>query len=332
MKTQLQVLSLLNQYTPATDLDRDMITAFLEKNYHITPTTPIFAPQATETSIDVQSFLQWYKVGYGASEVAKTANNNKLVILGNSTLSQTTIIGTLQNETIVASSQLVENSELEKATPEEAQRFLHALLYAKLQLNPMTMKLEPKYFPTAGEKVFYHSWNFETNGIGIVRGYNPEKPLEIELYCYFAYPTKTVRGRLGYSMHESDVVNLRDYIFEPLLESPDCNNSRFSSDDGISAYRRLKRELEKVGKLWRDKLHRIEPLDYRLAKGAPYWYIDDKLRVVKTEEKGTPTSNKRYLCGNYFVSIEAASTMLNKIYTLVNDYLASPDWPHIDED
>ena len=330
MKTQLQVLSLLNQHSPATDLDRDMITAFLEKNYHITPTTPIFASQATETFIDVQSFLQWYKVGYGASEVAKTANNGNLVILGNSTLTQTTIIGILQNETIVTSSQLIKNSELEKTTPEEAQCFLQALLFSKLQLNPMTMKLEPKYFPTAGEKVFYHSWNFETNGIGIIRGYS-KKPLEVELYCYFTYPAKTVRGKLGYSMHESNVVNLRDYIFEPLLESPDSNN-RFSLEDGVSAYRRLKRELEKAGKLWRDKLHRIEPLDYRLAKGAPYWYIDDKLRVIKTVEKGTPTSNKRYLCGNYFVSNEAALIMLDKIYTLINDYLASPDWPHINND
>lgn len=329
MKTQLQVLSLLNQYTPASDLDRDMITAFLEKNYHITPTTPIFAPQAHENSIDVQSFLQWYKSGYGASEVVKTANNHELVMLGKCTLSEATMIGVLQGSIISASSQLVKNTELEKATPEDIQRFLQALLDSAVQFNPKSMKLETKYFPTINEKIFYHSYDFETNGIGIIRNINNDT-LAIELYCCFTYPSRTEKGKLGHSMHECNTVNLRDFVFEPLLEASGCNDNRFSTEDGISAYRRLKRELEKAGKIWRDRLHRIEPVNYRLEKGATYWYIDDKLRVVQTVEKGTPTSNKRYLCGNYFVSNEAALIMLNKFYALINDYLASPQWPDID--
>lgn len=327
MKTQLQVLDLLNQYTPATNLDRDMITAFLEKNYHITPTTRIFAQGAPELPIDVQSFLQWYKEGYGASEVATTANNNT-VILGKCTLTHATIIGIQQGQTIVASSQFVPNFELSKTTPDNTQQLLQALLANNLQLNPTTMALEAKYIPAINEKIFYHSYNFETNGIGIVRSIDIDTQ-EIELYCYFTYPTRNGKGKLGYSMHERSTVNLRDYIFEPLLEVPD-NCNRFSPDDGISAYRRLKRELEKAGKIWRDKLRRIEPAGYRLKKGEPYWYIDDKLRVVKTVEKDTPTSNKRYLCGNYFLTNEAALIMLNKFYTLVNDYLASSQWPDIE--
>ena len=330
MKTQLQVLDLLNQYTPATDLDRDMITAFLEKNYHVTPTTQIFAQGASKLTIDVQSFLQWYKEGYGAFEVAMTANNS-LVMLGRCTLTEATIIGTLQDKTIVASSQLIQNFELSKTTPDNTQQFLQALLDANLQLNPVTMELEAKHIPAFNEKILYHSYDFQTNGIGIVRDIDSDTQ-EVELYCYFTYPTKTAKSKLGYSMHERNIVNLRDYIFEPLLEDSANNDNRFSPDDGISAYRRLKRELERAGKVWRDKIRRIEPAKYRLKKGEPYWYIDDKLRVIKTFEKDTPTSNKRFLCGNYFLTHEAALIMLNKFYTLINDYLASSQWPNIDND
>lgn len=257
--------------------------------------------------------------------------NNSLVMLGRCTLTEAIIIGTLQDKTIVASSQLIQNFELSKTTSDNTQQFLQALLDTNLQLNPVTMGLEAKYIPAFNEKILYHSYDFQTNGIGIVRDINSDTQ-EVELYCYFTYPTKTAKSKLGYSMHERNIVNLRDYIFEPLLEDSNNNDNRFSPDDGISAYRRLKRELEKAGKIWRDKLRRIEPTGYRLKKGEPYWYIDDKLRVIKTFEKDTPTSNKRFLCGNYFLTNEAALIMLNKFYTLINDYLASSQWPNIDND
>lgn len=84
-------------------------------------------------------------------------------------------------------------------------------------------------------------------------------------------------------------------------------------------------------KVWKDALGRIEPLEYEVKEGEPYWYIDDKLSVVKKIEKCTPTSKKRYLAGNYFITYESALNMLSKIRSIINDFLASSNWPEINE-
>lgn len=327
MKTQYQVLSFLSQYTPGSDLDREMITAFLEKRYRITPTTPIFATQSQNSLITVQLFHQWYESGYTASQMVKY--DNQAVILGICTLEEATVIGKLEDDIVKPCSQVIKTSGLANLSPEEQTIFLTALWHSKLQYNPTTFTLEAKYIPELGKKVFFHSYDFGTTGTGIVRDIDTSN-LDVEFYCYFIYPTRNEKSKLGCSMHERNIANLRDYIFEPLLESEDKNHNRFSTEDGISAYRRLKRELEKTGKIWRDKLYRVEPSQMKLEKGGVYWYISDKLKVVQERDKGTPTAQIRYLCGNYFVDYDAALVALNKIYEMIRNYLASSQWPKLE--
>ncbi len=327
MKSQLQVLLLLEQYTPASELDRDMITAFVQKRYNISQSTPIFSSQTASNPINVQSFTQWYENGLAASEIA--SHKESLVILGNCTLTEAKVIGKLENNTITKVSQLIPVSDLSQASDSDTERFLKAMTAANLQYNPSTLSLEAKYIPKHGDKVRFLSYGFGTKGIGIVRCVY-EDTQEIELYCYFIYPTKTTGERLGYSMHEENIVNLYSYIFEPLVEG---KANSFSDEDGVSAYRRLKRELEKNGKVWKDKLRlqRVEPINLKRKKGERYWYIDDKLRVVQAVDKWTPTSQKRYLSGNYFISVEYATEMQGKINEMIRNYLASPKWPEVED-
>lgn len=127
-------------------------------------------------------------------------------------------------------------------------------------------------------------------------------------------------------MREKGIVNLKKHIVEPMLGSAE---DRVSTLNGPSCYRRLHRELNKVGKIWKDTLSRIESLEYEVKEGESYWYIDDKLSVVKKTEKCTPTSKKRYLAGNYFVTYESAINMLSKIRNTINDFLASSDFPNV---
>lgn len=328
MKSQLQVLLLLEQYTPASELDRDMITAFVQKRYNITPSTSIFSSLTASSTINVQSFTQWYESGYTASEIA--IHDNSLVILGNCTLTEAKIVGKLGNGTLTTISQTVSTANLSKASDNDTERFLKAMTTANLQYNPSTLSLEAKYVPRSGDKVRFLSYDFKIKGIGIVRAVY-EDTQEVELYCYFIYPTKTEKEKLGYSMHEKDVVNLYSYIFEPLVEG---RKNSFSDEDGISAYRRLKRELEKNGKVWKDKLRiqRVEPINLKQKKGGKYCYIDDKLTVVQTIDKWTPTSQKRYLSGNYFPDHLHAVKMLGKINEMIRDYLASPKWPEVEDE
>lgn len=325
MKSQFQILTFLNQYKPATELDNDMITAFIEKRYRITLTVQIFAQNSTFLPINTQSFLQWYENGYTASEIIKIGN--KLGILGQSNLNEAEIIGTLEENTVQPCNRLVKAADLTKTVPEDSEHFLQCLSKSQLQFNPSSLTLEPKYIPKPNEKVLFHSYDFSINGIGIIRDIDTVTQA-VELYCYFIYPTKTDKTKLGYSMHEQNIVNLSDFIFEPLLE----NNNRFSTDDGISSYRRMKRELEKAGKIWKDKLNRIEPSQIKRNKGEKYWYISDKLTVVQDTDKGTPTPQKRYWSGNYFITQESALKMQNRISEMLKSYLASSQWPNIDED
>lgn len=90
----------------------------------------------------------------------------------------------------------------------------------------------------------------------------------------------------------------------------------------VVAARRLNRELERFGKVWNDKLHRIEPLEPKVAKGEKYWYISDKMTVVTDREKGTPTSHFRYIAGNYFKSQDEALEYLGRFQELLRDRLA----------
>ncbi len=326
MKSQFQILSFLSQYCPKTDLDRDMITGFIEKRCKITPKTIIFSPESNFNTIDVQSFLQWYESGYGASEIAKYKTP---VILGKCTMDKATIVGSLIGDKIDCTEIQVSFSELEKTSEQDTMNFQLHLLNQNLQFNPETLSLESKYIPSPNEKILFHNHNYSIKGIGIVRNVNPDN-YDVELYCYFIYPSKqengsNCKGRVGFSMHESNIVNLREYIFEPLLE----DDKRFSTDDGISAYRRLKRELEKRNKVWKDKIRRIEPSNMRAEKGEKYWYINDKMKVVQEVDKYTPTSQMRYLCGNYFINYEAAVEMLGRFNEMLRDYLASNDWPKL---
>lgn len=324
MKSQFQTLSFLSQFAPSSDLDRDVIIAFLEKRYRITPKTAIFALSEPFELIDTQSFLQWYESGYSATQIAKYANH--LVILGQCDLKCATIIGEMIGDFIKPCSQRVSVSNLTPANESETRQFQIAMLSANLQFNAETMQLESKFIPNPGDKIIFHNHDHSEKGLAIVRNVIPGTD-EIELFCYFVYPSKTAPSRLGYSMHENNIVNLTEYTFEPLLD----NDKRFSQDDGISAYRRLKRELEKENKIWKDKLSRVEPSHMKRNVGEKYWYISDKMEVRQETEKGTPTSNFRYLSGNYFVTFESAVTMIGKWNEMLRDYLASPNWPTLDD-
>lgn len=84
-------------------------------------------------------------------------------------------------------------------------------------------------------------------------------------------------------------------------------------------------ELAKVGKTWNHFLKRIEPLNMKVATGERYWYITDKMQVTSDVEKGTVTSNKRYLAGNYFRREKDAIRILSEEIEIRRNFLAEPE-------
>lgn len=320
MKSQFQTLSFLSQYAPKTQLDAEMIFGFLGERFKNAKKTMSFCQHETENILDAASLLMWFSNGFGATEIA--LYNGTIVMLGVCTIDNTTIIGKLYDGRINIASKTVKPSELSKATEEDSEAFYKALYASKLQFDQASLTLVKKYIPAPNEKVIFYTNDFSQCGTGVVRSVD-ESTGDVEMYCYYLYPPANI---VGYSMHEKGVANLITHIFEPMLEE----DKRSSKMNGVSCLRRMNNELGKRGKVWKDKIRRIEPVSYELEPGKNYWYISDDLKIVQKEDKGTPTSHFRYLAGNYFITKESAEMMRGKITELIQSYLSSSDWPNVE--
>lgn len=323
MKSQFQTLSFLSNYTPKTEIDAEFIKSFLVHRFQITPKTPIFAPQSEEDTINVELFVKWFESGSAALKIAHF--KNQTVLLGNCKLDTCEIIGSLSPDGSIHTDILsVPPSEIKEANDEGIRLFQEALRKSNLQPDPTTLRLVPKYTPQFGDRVIFFNFSLEVQGVGVVRSVSDQG--DVTFFCYFTYPTTTQPKQIGYSLEEDPGFNLNSFVYECINKE----NVPTSLGNSTSCFRRLGRELEKVGKVWKDKLLRIEPLEVEGPVGSKYYYISDKMKVVTETEKGTPTSHLRYLCGNYFTSQKAANRMLGKFNDLLRDYLASENWPELD--
>ncbi len=296
MKTESQVLHLLAISQIKGEAEWELIQLFCQKHHFRLGT---FAPSYNEgNGLTASKFFDWYHNGFGAGDVAKISG--KTVIISDSDLKISKICGEISTEGYCEASLTVPVSDLEAMTP-EGQAAIHIQLsHLNLEYCRKNFTVMPKYVPKINDRVLI--WNQNESKLGVIRAIAPDTN-EVELYCWFDYRTK----KLGHSMHEKNVVTFHEYHFEPM---------------SIVAQRRLNTELEKVGKVWYDKLHRIEPLKVKVDVGKHYWYITDKMKVVEETEKGTPTSNFRYISGNYFSKYEDAIEYLGRISDLLRDRLA----------
>ena len=323
MKSQFQTLSFLSNYTPKTGLDTEFIESFLVQRFQITPKTPRYAPDSNGAPLDVQSFISWFENGSAALEIAR--HNNQTVLLGNCTLENYEIIGTLlSDDSIDLTSSIVPAEQISKASESEIKEFQEELWKNGLQPDPNTLKLIPKYTPELANRVIFYDFAQDVQGVGVVREVTAEG--DVIFFCYFTYQTYSNPKRIGYSLYENPGVNLASYV----LESIDPENIPTTLGNSTSCYRRLGRELEKVGTVWKDKMLRIEPINGQVAVGEKYYYISDKMKVVSDTEKGTPTSKLRWLAGNYFITHMAATKMLGKWNEDLRNYMASDKWPDIE--
>lgn len=324
MKSQFQALSFLSQYTPKTDLDAEFINSFLVQRFQITPKTLRNASNSSAEPLDVQSFISWFENGLEALKIARY--NQKTVLLGRCMMQNCEIIGVQGSDNAIITDQFTANtSEILPASEEEVQSFQAALISNNLQPDPNSLRLVPKYVPEMGHRVIFYDYTLDIQGVGVVRGVTDEG--NVIFFCYFTYPTYSQEKRLGYSLSEDPGYNIRSIVFENI----DKENVPTTLGNSTSCFRRLGRELERAGKVWKDKMLRIEPVKAEVEKNGTYYYISDKLKVVTETEKKTPVSRIRYLAGNYFTTHLAATKMLGKINEMLRNYLASESWPEIND-
>lgn len=297
MKTEIQIQHFLSSQSFKSEADWEMISIFLKKyKYSIQ-----ISPKYSDDGIDISIFTEWFNNGFASGEVALM--DGILIILGHCTLSNAKIEAKYHDTGFDFTRSTTSISNLSKVSEERSNEVLRQLSELKMQFDRNREIVTEKYVPAINERVEFY--NDKIRGLGVIREFRPEDNY-VELYCYYIYNT----GEIGYSMHEKGICTVHEFNFSSMT---------------ISCLRRLNRELEKHGKVWYDKLHRIEPLKVKTEKGKKYWYINDKMKAVQETEKETPTSQMRYIAGNYFTSLEECTTYLGMFAELLRDRLAKPE-------
>ncbi len=297
MKTEIQLQHFLSSQSFRSEADWEMISIFLKKyKFSIQ-----ISPKYSDDGIDIAIFTDWFNNGFASGEVALMGDT--LVILGHCTLSNAKIEAKYHDTGFDFTRSATSISNLSKVSEERSNEVLRQLSELKMQFDRNREMITEKYVPAINERVEFY--NDKIRGLGVIREFRPEDNY-VELYCYYIYDT----GEIGYSMHEKGICTVHEFNFSSMT---------------VSCQRRMNRELERHGKVWRDKLHRIEPITVKAEKGEKYWYINDKMKVVQEMEKGTPTSQYRYIAGNYFTDLEEAITYLGKFAELLRDRLALPE-------
>lgn len=303
MKTKRQVIDFFKSNHFATAEDCEMVSLFCQNNCGLTPKD--FPTVTTPGSINSQTFIEWYRNGFGISDIVFEKETGSYYVVSNSSITNIQSCAILSNLCKTGKKWKPNNVELDATTLSSVSEIENKAMTISLaeqgyEFDYEKKTLRKKYIPEINERVEFSRGNYI--GLGVVRSINPVEN-SIEFFCYFIYNDK----KIGYSMHESGICDVMSFQFNPMT---------------VVAARRLNRELEKYGKVWNDKLHRIEPIDPKVAKGEKYWYISDKMAVVTDREKGTPTSHFRYIAGNYFKSYDEALEYLGKFHELLRDRLA----------
>lgn len=303
MKTKRQVIDFFKSNHFATAEDCEMVSLFCQNNCGLTPKD--FPTVTTPGSINSQTFIEWYRSGFGIGDIVFEEETGNYYVVSNSSTTCIQSCAILSNLCKTGKKWKPKNNELDATTLSNVSEIENKAMTISLaeqgyEFDYEKKTLRKKYIPEINERVEFSRDNYI--GLGVVRSINPVEN-SIEFFCYFIYSDK----KIGYSMHESGVCDVMSFQFNPMT---------------VVAARRLNRELEKYGKVWNDKLHRIEPIDPKVAKGEKYWYISDKMAVVTDREKGTPTSHFRYIAGNYFKSYDEALEYLGKFHELLRDRLA----------
>lgn len=174
------------------------------------------------------------------------------------------------------------------ATEEEMSRMQKLLNEAGFAWNKKFGKLADRFMPTDNSLIRI-SLLTKRVGIGVFKKIDADG--NIIMYCI-----KMEEEPLRYSLCEN-VGKATGYQIDMI------NNAERQI---------LKHEFAKVGKIWNGHEKRVEPIDFRVAPGKAYYYIDNYLEIVRTNDNRKPKDLRRFCCGNYYTCREEAEEILQQ--------------------
>lgn len=304
MKTKRQVEQFLSKRKYKSQIDFDGISLYCKDKYNLKLHVPSYYLPDDTKAISYGQFANWIENGFGAGDVVKW--DNCIGLVKQPDIDKVEICLQINSEGATFNSFWVDDKLLTPADKNASEAISRVLLENHKEFGNPFFDITEKHVPKSGELVKFRNIKTGEIGFGVCRHVDPNG--EIEMFCYVL---KRKGGNVvKYNMHEY-LGNVDSYSF-----------SSFTPTD----YERkaLETELNKFGKTWNHHMRRIEPLDMRAKLGETYWYIDDKLSVRNSKEKGTATSNKRYLSSNYFKDPGKAIEIEKQIHELIRDQLARP--------
>lgn len=309
MKTKKQVEHFLKRTKYKSEMDWKGISLYCKETYGLRLPVPSSYPDQ-ETSLTYSQFADWLEHGYGAGDAVKWDENIGLV--QSSTVAFVKICFKIDRNGATIASNTLPVQVITPAGENALERLYLALSEKGLEFgNPYFLVME-KYLPAPCTLVCFKNNKTGREGYGVVRCI--DKAGNVIMYCYVLRPPQKGGEKIvKYSMNEI-LGFVDDYSFRS-FKPTDYERKLLDGD------------LEKFGKTWNHYLKRIEPLNMKAKLGERYWYITDKMTVTSAVEKGTVTSNKRYLAANYFKDQADAIRILSETMELRRNYLAEPIKP-----
>jgi len=305
MKTKRQIEHFLAHKKYKSEVDFDGISLYCKNKFGIKLHRPsCYYPEQTEdiTPLNYASFANWLENGYGAGDIVEWEDNIGLVQDGGT--KSVRICLKIDRSGPTFDFFTLDGQFIHLAKENAAERIYEVLNKNKKEFGNPFFCITDKFIPHPGTIVTFQNHKTGQDGVGVIR--IVKKTGEVIMYCWY------IKGEpVKYSMNEQMGI-ITDFSFQPVQPADYPRKA-------------LDVALAKVGKTWNHFLKRIEPLKMKVEKGSPYWYITDKRTVAQDTEKGTPTSHKRYLAGNYFKRQEDALRILEEENELRRNFLAEPE-------
>lgn len=305
MKTKRQIEHFLARKKYKSEMDFEGISLYCKTKFNIRLHRPSsYYPEPTDDiqPLDYATFADWLEHGYGAGDVVEWDGNIGLVQDGG--VKEVRICLKIDSNSPIFDSFVLDGQLIHPAQENAVERIYEALDANGKEFGNPFFCITDKYIPNSNTIVTFQNHKTGKSGVGVVRLITQSG--DITMYCWY------VKGEpVRYSMNE-ELGNIIDYSFQSVQPADYPRKA-------------LDVALAKVGKTWNHFLRRIEPLKMKVEEGSQYYYINDKRAVVCDTEKGTPTSHKRYIAGNYFRRQEDALRILEAENEIRRNFLAEPE-------
>ena len=301
MKTKKQVEHFLARRKYSSAIDFEGISLYCKNKFNIKLHTP--SSYFPENALDYSTFAYWLEHGYGAGDVVIWDENLCLVDAGD--VNEVHICFKIDSNGVNFDSFTLNEQVISHASKNAADSLYLRLREIGKEFGNPFFCITEKFIPSPGSIVTFQNHKTGQEGVGVVRLVKITG--EVVMYCYLL---KGLECGVRYGMNEYLGMS-GDISFQPVQPADYPRKA-------------LEKALNDVGKTWNHNLKRIEPVDMKAEKGGVYFYITDQRTVVRAVEKGTPTSHKRYLAGNYFKSEEDANRINEEENELRRNYLAEP--------